>query len=338
VVAKFEAALNVWAVRRLPTLALRRLALEVYGFSMLWYLAQILPFPTAHHHRIKSAARAFLWRGRLERLAWDELHIEAARGGLGLTCVASRAQALLAKQACHRLAAGSPSAAHITYWIGLRLRHHLPALAHGPHAEAIPASYRDLGRLLLEVFELEEVDTSALAAVIAKDIYFAFTDTLPLPKIEYKKPHLGWRKIWSLLTASGLPQMAVDVTFSMLHNILPLEVRRHRLNLAATPACRRCDAAVEDAIHFFTRCPRFNAAWDRLAAVAGRALGGPIPDDHLLHLHLPKLPGEMAVVLTVVVYVDMVWTTRDDPPPFNVAAYIAAVKANVKPHLPSIFA
>jgi hypothetical protein len=50
------------------------------------------------------------------------------------------------------------------------------------------------------------------------------------------------------------------------------------------------------------------------------------------------LPGEMAVELAVVVYVDMVWTTRDDPPPFNVAAYIAAVKANVKPHLPSIFA
>jgi hypothetical protein len=46
----------------------------------------------------------------------------------------------------------------------------------------------------------------------------------------------------------------------------------------------------------------------------------------------------MAVVLAVVVYVDIVWTTRDDPPPFNVAAYIAVVKANVKPHLPSIFA
>jgi hypothetical protein len=337
VVAKFEATLNVWAARRLPTLALRRLALEVYGFSMLWYLAQILPLPTAHHRRIKSAASAFLWRGRLERLAWDELHIEAARGGLGLTCVASRAQALLAKQACHRLAAGGPSAAHIAYWIGLRLRHRLPALARGPHAEAIPASYRDLGHLLLEVFELEEVDTSALAAVTAKDIYLAFTNTFPLPKIEYKMPQLGWRKIWSLLTASGLPQTAVDVTFSMLHNILPLEVRRHRLNLADTPACRRCGAAVEDTVHFFTRCPRVAAAWDGLAAAAGRALGGPIPDDHLLHLHLPMLPGELAVVLAVVVYVEMVWTTRDDPPPFNVAAYTAAVKANAKPHLPSIF-
>jgi hypothetical protein len=33
---------------------------------------------------------------------------------------------------------------------------------------------------------------------------------------------LGWRKIWSLLTAFGLPQTAVDATFSMLHNIPPL--------------------------------------------------------------------------------------------------------------------
>jgi hypothetical protein len=29
----------------------------VYGFSMLWYLAQILPLPTAHHRRIVGGQR-----------------------------------------------------------------------------------------------------------------------------------------------------------------------------------------------------------------------------------------------------------------------------------------
>jgi hypothetical protein len=91
----------MWGARPLPTLALRRQALEIDGFSLLYYLAQILPLPTAAHHRVKAAAGAFLWRGRLERLAWDELHSPPSQGGLGLTCVATRAQALLAKQACH---------------------------------------------------------------------------------------------------------------------------------------------------------------------------------------------------------------------------------------------
>jgi hypothetical protein len=65
---------------------------------------------------------------------------------------------MLAKQACHRLTGGGQPAAHLVYWLGLCLSHHLPALAAGPHAETIPPSYRDLGRLLVEVFELEEVE------------------------------------------------------------------------------------------------------------------------------------------------------------------------------------
>jgi hypothetical protein len=164
VAIKFEATLHMWTARRLPTLALRRNALEIFGFTQLYYLAQILPLPSTVHRRIRAAAGAFLWRGRFERLAWDELHVPPAQGGLGLTCVASRAQALLAKQACHRIAAGGHPAAHIAYWLGHRLRHRLPALAAGPHTEVIPPQYQDLGRLLLEVFHLDGVETEHLEA------------------------------------------------------------------------------------------------------------------------------------------------------------------------------
>jgi hypothetical protein len=337
VTAKFEAVVRLWAVRRLPTLAMRRSALEVYAFSLLWYLAQILPLPPAFHRRIRTAAGDFLWRGRLERLPWDELHAPPALGGLGLTCVATRAQSMLAKQACRRLAGGGQPAAHLAYWLGLRLRHHLPALAAGPHAEAIPPSYRDLGRLLVEVFELEEVDMAALAAVTAKQLYEAFTTTLPPPKVQTKFPRPGWPKTWSLLTISGLPPTAVDVAFSLLHNILPLQIRRHRLHLAPSPACRHCPASPEDALHFFTACPRVTTTWGRLAAAAGRTLGGPLPDDHLLHLQLPHHPGELPVVLAVVVFIEFVWLSRDDPAPLIDAAYVAAVADKARPHLPSIF-
>jgi zinc-binding in reverse transcriptase len=180
---------------------------------------------------------------------------------MDLTCVATRAQALLAKQACHRIAGGSLPAAHIAYWLGLRLRHHLPALAAGHHPEAIPASYAALGHLLLEVLDLEDVEAAALGAVEAKSLYAAFTDTLPPPKVEVKHPDIDWRKVWSRLVTPGLPPLAVDTAFSMLHNILPLQVRRHRLQLAESPACRRCGAPVEDALHFFTACPCVVDAW-----------------------------------------------------------------------------
>jgi hypothetical protein len=123
----------------------------------------------------------------------------------------------------------------------------------------------------------------------------------------------------------------------MLHNILPLQVRVHRLRAADSPACRRCEALVEDTDHFFTACPRIVDAWGCLAAAAGRVLGGPVPDAHLLRLDLPIHPRELPVVLAVVVFVALAWTTRDDPEPLSAAVYMAAVRASVLPHLPSIF-
>jgi hypothetical protein len=78
VTAKLEAVVRLWAVRRLPTLAMLRSALEVYAFSLLWYLAQILPLLPTFHCRIRSAAGNFHWRDRLERLPWDELHAPPA--------------------------------------------------------------------------------------------------------------------------------------------------------------------------------------------------------------------------------------------------------------------
>ena len=192
VIDGLEAVLHMWTARFLPTLASRTQALEVFAFSKLWYLAQILPMPAVQLKRIKKAAGAFLWKGRLERLAWDELHGPLYEGGLALSCVASRAQALLAKQACHRLAAGGRPFAHLAYWIGLRLKGHLASLGRGPHSEVIPAFMSDLSRLLLEVFELECVEVANLGAVAAKSVYAELLSTPTPPKVEAKWPAFCW--------------------------------------------------------------------------------------------------------------------------------------------------
>jgi hypothetical protein len=115
VIGGVERTLALWMARRLPTLCQRAQALEVYALSRAWYLAQILPLPAAQAGRLRRAAGDFLWRGRLERLAYDELHRPLREGGLGLSCIASRADALLVKQAAHQIAAGGRPARHFAY-------------------------------------------------------------------------------------------------------------------------------------------------------------------------------------------------------------------------------
>jgi hypothetical protein len=342
VIAGIEKVLSMWQARGLPTLRQKAQALEVYALSKAWYLAQILPLPKASAARLQRAAGDFLWRGRLERLAYDELHVPLAEGGLRLTSIPERAQSLLAKQACHRLAAGGRQAQHLAYWIGLRLRFSLPDLAAGPHAEAIPPFMRDLGVLLLEVFRLPSISVDSLGEAAAADIYADLVSSPPPPKVEAKIPDLPWHVIWSRLSLASLPASAVDAAFSALHNILPLQVRRHRFKIVPSPACPRCQAPVEDVLHFFTACPRLVAAWEFLVYRAARCLGGPPPPDRLLFfLAWPRFPpsaAENAVVLAVVVFIELAWSTRAAVADLTPEAVRSAVdEAAAAGPLPSIF-
>jgi hypothetical protein len=80
----------------------------VFVFSKLWYLAQILPLPQSVATRATSLAGAFLWSGHMERLAWQELHHKRQAGGLGVSCIFTRGQALLASSCAIRRLGAAP--------------------------------------------------------------------------------------------------------------------------------------------------------------------------------------------------------------------------------------
>jgi len=319
-----QSTLNLWSTRCLPTLLLRRQALEVFALSKIWYLAQILPLPQKHLTSILAALRTFLWKGCLERLALKELHRPLSEGGLGLVCVQTRAKALLAKQACHRIASGGKSYQHLAYWIGVGL---LPNLAPGPHVDIPPQHWRDLAKLLKEVFAMDGVDTQQLEEVTSKDLYKQWMTDPPVPKVQSRIPDLSWARIWTRLSWAGLPALLVDTGFRALHNILPLEVRRHRLKLAPSPACSWCGAEREDTLHFFTICPRVEEVWTFLASAAAAAAGGPIPDQKLLYLDLPLGRAEGPITLTILAYMEWAWSTRGSPAALTTSGLLSKARS-----------
>jgi len=64
-----------WASRALPTLSQRVKVLGTYALSKLWYVA-LAP----ENLQLDVMVRAFLWRGRLEHLAYDELYAPLWKG------------------------------------------------------------------------------------------------------------------------------------------------------------------------------------------------------------------------------------------------------------------
>jgi hypothetical protein len=73
-------------------------------------------------------------------------------GGLGVSCVASRGQALLAKQLCLQVAAGGTLAAHLAFWLGQDVGHYVPSLAGGSPSPCPPASLVGVGEVLVQIF------------------------------------------------------------------------------------------------------------------------------------------------------------------------------------------
>jgi hypothetical protein len=93
----------------------------------------------------------------------------------------------------------------------------------------------------------------------------------------------------------------------MLHRLRP------RFNITPSPACPRCQAPVDNVVHFFIACPCLAKAWVFMAHRAALCLGGAPPPDHLLLYlacrHFPPSVAENAHVLALV-FIELAWTTR----------------------------
>ncbi len=112
---------------------------SLYPAPLPLFTLPTLPLYIAVASKATSLAGSFLWAGHLERLAWQELHNPRLAGGLGVSCVTSRGQALLAKQLCLQVAAGGIPAAHLAFWLGQAVGHYVPSLARGSHPSILPA-------------------------------------------------------------------------------------------------------------------------------------------------------------------------------------------------------
>ncbi len=123
-----------------------------------------------------------------------------------------------------------------------------------------------------------------------------------------------------------------------LHNILPLQIRRHRLRLAPSPYCPHCPGVVEDTVHFFTACSRVSAAWSFLALHVALLMGGPVSNHLLLFLVWQPCAADGAVALAVTAFAELAWSSREEPGPVLPALVRARVDvAAAEMALPSIF-
>ena len=298
-------------LRALDTLQQRIDVLQIFVCSRLWYKAQALPLPGRVAGRLEALMTSYLWRGKLEKLALQELFCSTKDGGLGLVDIRSKAEALFIKQSCRMLAdLEGRSFKHIKYWIGLYLSDFFPTLRPGAHSETIPKFYQVFKNLITEALREGIVSPHQLEKVRVKEVYRELTNTLPPPKVIYKYD-LPWATVWENIHHPVLDVKQRELMFLLVHNILPSRQRLFRLNQVQDDNCLEGDGQ-ETLEHLFCQCRRTQVAW----AWMRRKIINWCPSHHglsdfeMINLVTLEKQKVLDIIWLVANYVSYVWSKK----------------------------
>ena len=287
--------------------------MHIFGFSKIWYQCQVLPLPLKFAKQIESITRTFIWRGKLEKLALDEIKNSREEGGLNLVCVRSKADALFLRQTCRLLAYENfNSYKHIKFWIGSFLGDVFPDMQGGQPQLNVPGYFLHLKELFLQAYALEIINSDNLNAVPCKVIYSDLTSSFPPPKIIYKYEDLPWNEIWDRLNLPVLTSEIRDLMFMLIHNILPTRDRLARLGRRQDALCSAEDGN-ESAEHLFSACTRTQVvwAWARRKIIHLMPQSNIYPSDfELLHLAFEPNTMEKEIVWVISHFCCYVWDQK----------------------------
>ena len=266
----FQRSLFSWESWALCTLQQRVKVAQTFALSKLWYVAQVLPLPPAYSKKLESALSSFIFRGSPQRLKLSELQNPVEKGGLGLTCVATKAESLLLRQCLRLLDRPEENCyLHLGYWLGSTLRDVFPGLAiSGPVCQGLLPRFplhQAMADVLQEGLWRNEYDPKKLEASTTKLIYSGrIADVVPSPKIEQKFPGVDFLDlVYPRLTDRILESEPKDVLFRLVHDLIVTKDRMFRQNRAQDPCCplQECRGQVQNKEHLFTSCFLVAEAW-----------------------------------------------------------------------------
>ena len=202
-----------------------------------------------------SPPSAFIFRGRHERLKLADLENTEEEGGLGLTCVATKAECLLLRQSLRILERPDENCyRHIAYWLGNFLDEPFPELKEqGPVVVTMQPRFPLQKAMLLPLQEgmmRQEYDPSKLDQVTTKSIYEGRAAYIITPqKIQEKFPGIDFPGlVFPRLNYQILEAEPRDILFALVHNIFYNKERMFLQGRLQDPSCPipECLGRVQD--------------------------------------------------------------------------------------------
>lgn len=250
--AKVRAVIQQHNLRNLNAIQKVHLA-NTYITSKINYVAQVIPIPKTIAHQMQAALGFLVSRGQIFKVSYDTLSLPTRKGGLNLTDIYHKAQALYISKT-YQLWKRSPNTlvAHLLDEIQ-------PVNLDTPiDVHHISKELDHLKHFFVELSYIRR-RTPEKHLYIVKEVYNSYMENKPGNVIEQKYSGHDWNKIWENIHDKRLPTTARTVWYMAVNRKLTTNVRLHKIQRADSPNCTVCNQLETDE-HLFT-CNEVEDIW-----------------------------------------------------------------------------
>ena len=237
--------------------------------SKIWYLASIMVMSPNFIDGTLKELFTFIWNNNTELVNRNTLYLDISKGGINVVHVLCKCKALLVKHVLSWLKGTKCKWQYFTiYWCGLSVRRYRSdfAMNNMPHSEFIPRFYSACMEYFNEYINLlNGVDPDFNTPT--KNIYNVFINGVNsncIPKVFSIFPTIDFNLGWTHNMCKMLEPNHRNLTWKLLHNVLPVLVNLRRFKISQSINCPHCKKP-ETIIHAFYTCARVNVLWFRVS-------------------------------------------------------------------------
>ena len=317
VIDSIKKNLNFYSLRRLSYFGRAKL-INIMILPKIWYLATIFPPNKDHIKEIEHLIFNYMWFGKKDQIKRDTMYLPISQGGTGLVNIKCKYLSLFLGQIIkvfNNVKTPWVNFGHM--YLGLTLRRYqgytFDNCSHPHRLIARPGFYTEVKKALVA---LQKADKDFKITPNSTSKFF-YQKLLALktekPRCLDKFPQINFQIIFSALDKSLLDPTSINISFQLVHGIVPVADRLHSYyGMDINPFCLNCTRLRETTHHLFLDCPLNQAAKQWLTDVCYTALDHNITYiDILLGPQHTQNPFNRQIMLFIAEYRYAVWLARN---------------------------
>jgi hypothetical protein len=256
---------------------------QVLLCSKLWYVASSTALDVQQVGAFERLLFSFIWSNGVEKLSRATLYLPFERGGLNVVHILSKTQAFLVRHILSIINFTEPAPKWLRlalYWVGLPLSRYNNDLRSNlvPHSEQLSSfysaclvSFKTYSCLLSERQDanpppakrprLQRPPRGVSELKETKFIYHVFkAKTGCIPRVLSRYPNVDFNQSWKANKLPFLDPFHRNLSYRLIHNILPVKAKLRHLGFATDLRCPHCGEE-ESLVHAFCDCITVAPLW-----------------------------------------------------------------------------